>query len=478
MLALLRLLIRPIHVAIHGVGAVLARMGYIDAVRAERISDLAWPRIVTGLARMSKTTADVAMVGIAVGAPAIAGLGYAIPFWALAFMLGGGIAGGTISLVSQRYAAGQHIRGSVAVKVSAWLAVGLMLPLVVVFRAFPEAMIGLIGSGDEAVALGAEYLRIVCLSMPFAALNLVGSRTLIAANDAWTPMIARAGAAVLNVGLNAVLIFVFDLGVAGAAIGTVIANVVTTAVFAWGLTKGSLPYVGTVPIRIDWSAPHWDGATARALITISTPLALTNVGQQGGQFPMLAVVSLFGPDVVAAFVIALRLRDLMNTPGWGFGLASSSLVGQSLGTNREDEAGDYARDTLRFAVTVYSLVAAIVFVLAHPIGRLFVDDVAILAMTVPLIRITCVSVILWGVMNGALGPLRASGDTRWPLYGQMVGLACFALPAAYLGAVTPLGIAGLYLALLLETGVPAAVTYYRFRSEQWKVVSRAYRPAA
>lgn len=478
MLLLLRLLIKPIHVAIARVGSVLARLGFIDAGRAERISDLAWPRIVTGVARMSKTTADVAMVGIAVGAPAIAGVGYAIPFWALAFMLGGGIAGGTISLVSQRFAADQPVQGSVAIKVSAWIALGTMLPLVAVFWAFPAAMIGIIGSGDEAVALGADYLRIVCFSMPFAALNLVGSRALVAANDSWTPMIARAGGAVINVGLNAVFIFVFDLGVIGAAIGTVIANVATTVVFAWGLTKGRLPYVGALPVRIDWSAPHWDSATARQLVTISTPLALTNLGQHGGQFPMLAVVSLFGPDVVAAFVIALRLRDLMNTPGWGFGLASSSLVGQSLGTNLEEEAGAYAQDTLRFSVTVYSLAATIVFVLAYPIGGMFVDDPNILSTTVPLIRMTCLSVILWGVMNGSLGPLRASGDTRWPLYGQILGLFFFALPVAYLGAVTSLGIAGLYIALLLETGVPAAVTYYRFRSEKWKIVSRAFRPAA
>ncbi len=75
MLVLLRLLIEPIHAAVAGVGSVLAWLGFVDADRAKRISDLAWSRIVTGLARMSKTTADVAMVGIAVTAPAIAGAG-------------------------------------------------------------------------------------------------------------------------------------------------------------------------------------------------------------------------------------------------------------------------------------------------------------------------------------------------------------------------------------------------------------------
>jgi len=87
-----------------------------------------------------------------------------------------------------------------------------------------------------------------------------------------------------------------------------------------------------------------------------------------------------------------------------------------------------------------------------------------------------VSVVLWGLMNGAMGPLRASGDTRWPFYGQMLGLVVFALPAAYVGAVTSLGLVGLYAALLFETGIPAAVVYARFRSGTWKRISRTYRP--
>ena len=474
---MLKFIVKPIRATIEGIGLLLVRLGLIDRKRARKTSDLAWPRIVTGLARMSKSTIDVAMVGSALGASAIAGVGFATPYWALAFVLGGGIAGGTISLVSQRYSADRPETISVAVKVSACYAVLSTLPLVALFWLAAEPLILLVGSGTEAVAYGARYLQVVSLAMPFAALNLVGSRTLVGANDAWTPMILRAGGALINAVLNAVLIFVFDLGVAGAAIGTVLANVVVTAAFAWGLTAGRLPLAGTLPVRIDWSSPHWEGATARDLAQISTPLALTNLAQSGGQFPLLAIVSLFGPQVVAAFVIALRVRDLMNTPGWGFGLASSSLVGQSLGKGREQEAGAYAREVLRFSVTVYVLAAAAVFVFAGPVSYLFVNDPSIQPITASLIRATCVSVVFWGMMNGSLGPLRASGDTRWPLYGQMLGLFGFALPVAYLGAVTSLGIAGLYLALVLETGMPALVTYYRFRSDQWKVVSRAYRPA-
>ncbi|MFB6098878.1 MAG: MATE family efflux transporter, partial [Salinibacter sp.] len=372
---------------------------------------------------------------------------------------------------------GRHDNIDRAVKVSIGAALGVTLPLVLVFWTFPEPLIRLIGTGEAAIAYGTRYLQVASLAMPFAALNLIGSRTLIGADDAWTPMIVRAGGAVVNVGVNAVLIFVFDLGVTGAALGTVVGSIGGVIVFGWGFTTGWLPVVGELPVRVDWSAPYWDVADARHLARTSTPLALRKVAQNGGQFPLLAIVGLFGADVVAAFVVALRVRALMNTPGWGFGLASSSLVGQSLGAGRELEADAYARDALRYTVAAYLVVAAAVFLVAAPISGLFVTDAGVRATTTGLIRAACVSVLLWGVMNGALGPLRASGDTAWPFYGQIVGLFGFALPLAYLGAVTALGIWGLYGTLFVETAVPAAVIYYRFRTEKWKAISRLHRKA-
>jgi putative MATE family efflux protein len=396
----------------------------------------------------------------------------------MTFMVGGGIAGGTISLVSQRYGADNHEDIGVAIFVSAGLALATTLPLVVLFWTVPEPLIRLIGTGEAAIRYGTEYLRVASLAMPFSALNLIASRALIGADDARTPMVVRAGGAVINIALNGVLIFVFGLGVVGAAVGTVIGSIGGCALFAWGLVRGRLPGLGSLPIQIDGRDRWWDADDARHLVRISSPLALRKIVQNGAQFPMLAIVGLFGPEVVAAYVVALRVRALMNTPGWGFGLASSSLVGQALGRGAEADAEGFANDTFRFTVTAFGAVALLVFVGATPISRLFLQDAATLGVTTALVRTACVSVLFWGVMNGSLGPLRASGDTEWPFYGQVAGLFAFALPVTYIGATTPFGLWGLYAALVLETGVPAAVIYYRFRSREWLRISRAYRSAA
>ena len=467
--------LNPVRALLLWVGSLVARAGIIDRERVERATDLAWPRIVTGLARMSRSTADVAMVGIALGPTAIAGVGYASPFWGLAFALGGGVAGGTIGLVSQRFGADAYEELALSVKASALLTVAITVPLIAVYWYLAEPLIDLIGSGDAAVAFGADYLSIV----PFAALNLIGSRTLVGADDAWTPMILRGGGAALNIIVNAVLIFGLGWGVVGAAIGTALSNALVAVAFAVGLARGGLPVIGEFPVQIPLSGPHLDRSLLGDLVEMATPLIGTNLARSGGQFPKLYIVGLFGPNVVAAYVVAMRVRALMDTPNWGFSMASSSLVGQALGQNDEDDAGAWAHDIIRFSLACYAVIAVGVFVLARPIGRVFVDDPSILPTVVTFIRVACFGVLFSGVYGGSTGPLRTSGDTRWPFYAQLTGLYLFALPIAYLGVAVPaIGQTALYAAILAEMAVPACITYYRYRSGTWKVVSRDYRPDA
>jgi putative MATE family efflux protein len=463
----------PVRAGIRAVGLLLARMGWVDVRRAMRTAELAWPRVVTGMARMSKATVDVAMVGLAVGPAAIAGVGVATPFWTLAFMIGGGIAGATISLVARHYGAGRRAAVDRAVKGSAVLAVAATLPLSVLFWVAPGPLIALVGPGDEAVRLGADYLRVIGWAMPFAALSLVASRALVGAGDARTPMAVRAGGALVNVALNGVLIFGLEMGVRGAAVGSLLSNAGVAVVFMWGFLKGRLPGLGALPLKVTVHGAAPTRQTLRRLVRIGTPLAGANVVRGGGQFPLLAVVGLFGPQVVAAFVIALRVRDFLNTPGWGFGLASSSLAGQALGRRQAGRADAYAHEVLRFAVVVYAIGAAAAFAGARPLAHLFTSEPAVIGLSVGLIRAACVSAVFWGVLSASVGALRAGGDTRWPFYGNLLGLLAFALPLAYVGAVPvgglpALGTGTLWGALVLEMAVPAAVAYGRFRTGRWR----------
>ncbi|MFT4945927.1 MAG: putative MATE family efflux protein, partial [Natronomonas sp.] len=426
----------PVRLTILWIGLGLARLGLIDRERAIKTTELAWPRIVTGIARMSKNAVDVAMVGVAVGTTAVAGVGFASPFWGLAFAVGGGVAGGTIALVSQRYGAEAWDELGRAVRSSTLLVIALTVPLSAAFYLSPEALISVLSSNEGAIEQGTTYLQVVGFGIPFAGLNLVGSRTLVGADDAYTAMQLRASGAVANVALNAVFIFGLGWGVAGAALGTVLSNVVITATFAVGLVFGRLPLVGAFPVQISATGRWAEPGMIRDLIAIGTPVGLRNLVWTAAEFPMLGILDIFGENTVAAWVIARRIWGVMNAPGWGFGLASSSLVGQALGQNDEREAESYGRDIIRFSVATYAVSAMLVALFAEQIVVLFAGDPtsAEIPIATNLIYAASFAIVFQGVAGASAGPLDASGDTRITFLSQFLGMFCVSIPLAYLGA--------------------------------------------
>jgi len=470
----------PVRLVILGVGLGLARAGVVDEPRVRRTVDLAWPRVVTGLARMSKSAADVAMVGIGVGPAAIAGVGFAGPYWGAAFTVGGGLAAGTIALVSQRFGAAAYGELGQAVRSSALLVLLVTVPIAALYATVPAELIGLLSNSPEQTRLGAAYLSTIAVGVPFAGLNLVGSRALVGADDAWTAMVLRASGAALNVGINAVLIFGLGLGVEGAALGTVLSNVVVAAAFVVGLVTGRFPGAGEFPVSVSPRGRYLDVPTMRDVVEIGLPVVGRNMIWTVGQFALLGIVALFGGVVVAAFVVSQRIWGLLNTPGWGFGLAASSLVGQSLGDDDETLAERYGRETVRVAVGTYAVGAVIVIAFAPRIVRLFVGDPAdpTVAVAVPLVYAAAISVVGQGVNSTVAGALDATGDTNWPFFARALGMFGLSIPLVYVGATTPLGLWGIYLSYFALTLVPGALNYYRFSTGKWKVISRDYRPDA
>jgi len=463
------------------VGRALERAGVITAERFHATLSLAWPRIVTGFAIMSKQTADLAMVGIAVGTAGTAGLAFALAYWGLVALLGLGLAGGTISLVSQNYGGDERERASMVVKQSVLVTVALALPIVAVFLAVPGRLIGVLGADPASLPHGRDYLVFVAPAVLFEMLNLVASRTYTGIGDTYTEMMVRATGALLNVVLSAAFIFGLGLGAAGAALGTSLSTGAVTVGLGWGMTGrsyGGLLGMEPSPVPVSAARPWVDRALARQLFEVSAPEIGRRLAQGVVVFPLLWVAASFGPVVVTAFEVARRVRTLVNSFNWGLSLAASSLVGQHLGDGDEAEAGAYGASIVRLAAVVYVVVGAAVLLFAGPIADLFVSGAEEVAATAAFVGVAAVSSVAQGVDGTATGALIGAGDTRLPFAASLVGRYVFALPAAALGLVTPLGVAALYLALLLEMYVPATIDYGLFRTGRWKVVSRRYRSAS
>ncbi|GAB3325558.1 MATE family efflux transporter [Haloplanus rallus] len=454
----------------------LDRAGIIDPPRLRETFDLSWPRIVTGLAILSKSTVDLAMVGWDVGTAAVAGLAFANVYWQVGKYLGIGLAGGTVTLVSQAYGAGDSSRASATVAVSLAVTLLIATPIATLYAAFAPELVAVLGSDPEPLGHAATYLALVAPALLFEFPNLIASRTYAGVGDTVTPMLIRAGGALLNIAFSATLIFGYGLGVAGAALGTSLATGVVALVFAWGLAGRSYAGRGACPVAVTRSTLGFDGfaALTRRLLSVSAPLMARRTAEMLVAFPLVAIAATFGPAVVAAYEVARRVRTLLDSFSWGFSIAASTLVGQRLGAGDAADAEAYARAIVRLSATVYLVAGTLVFALSGHVAGLFVDDPAVIGVAGPFVAAAAVSVVFLGVDGSATGTLRGAGDTRYPFLVSLFGRYACALPLAALGLVTPLGAAALLGAMVVESAVPAALNVSRVRSNRWKAVGRAH----
>ena len=461
-------------ITLSAIGSKLDDWGIIDEHRFRPTVDLAWPRIVTGFARTSKPTADTAMVGLVLGPQAIAGLAFGYAYWRFGNVLSIGLSGGTLSMTSQAAGAEDSTRTDQVLLVSLLFGILFSIPLAVLFYTVPNLLIGVFDADPAAIGYGTVYLQILAPAIVLEFLNKVISRSFAGVADTFTPMVIRSSAAVLNIALNAIFVFVFGLGVAGVALGTVLSTATVTIVFVWGLARRRLPFKGHIPVGFRLVSPMAQRGMVKELLTISAPLIVRRGLISFVAFPLLAITAVFGSIAVAAFEIARRVRHLANSANWGFSTVSSTYVGQNIGADDTLEAEGYATDVVRLSLLVHLAMAALLIIFAEPVARVFVTEPETLSLAAVFVQIAAISLLGKSLDATLTGALRGAGDTNWPFYGTLFGLYICTVPLAYLGTITWLGIAALYLALIVETLIPGLINWYRFRTGAWKSIGKSY----
>ena len=446
-----------------------------DATRtapiAASIWTLAWPVMVANFLQTLTVTVDLVMVGSLNGnaAAAVASVGLGGQFLFLFFSIMISVSAGTIALVSRSVGARDFDQADHVLKQSLVLGAILSIPLLAVGLFLAEPILNAYGASPDVIALGTAYVRVVSFSVFFQFVSFLGASALRGAGDTVTPLVIGAAVNIVNAVAAYALIFgvgpIPRLEVVGAALGTSIA-------FAFGaLAYLAIFLRGRKKLRLSLRGPLFHRETVRRIFRIGWPAALEQILFQIAFMIWVAMVVVFGTEILAAHQIGMRIQMFAFMPGFGFAIAATALVGQNLGALRPEEAERKGWEAARWSVGVMGAIALTIFVLAEYIARVFIGDPEVIAFAVTFIRIHALSIPAVGIFFAIDGSLRGAGATRFPLVTSVSGMYALRLPLSYVFAfVFRLGIVGVWIPLVIEYWYRSAVITAYFRRGRWKSV--------
>lgn len=295
--------------------------------------------------------------------------------------------------------------------------------------------------------------------------------------DGTTPLVLTAVSVVLNIALVPLFILGFGplppLGIAGSALATVAANLVTAVAGLLYLErKNHLFNIFTWKYELDWSI-------ISKVISLGVPASLQMVIVSLSFVAVMAIVNLFGPDVIGAFGIGVRIDSLAFIPAMAIGMAVSAMVGQSLGAGKPERVKETMRAAILMSTVVCFVLIAVLNLFPRQIAGLFTDKASIIDHTVPYFQIIGVQYWIFSLFFLYMGAVRGAGEMVKPLW-IVLGMMALRIPLAwYLGTFTPLKETGVWWAILISTvaGMAGVWAYYKWGGWKDRVVVHRQAPA-
>ncbi|HEU0116275.1 MAG TPA: MATE family efflux transporter, partial [Thermomicrobiales bacterium] len=328
---------------------------------------------------------------------------------------------GATVLVSQAIGAGERTAANRYARQAIVWGVLLAIPVSIVGVAFAPVVIRVFSADPAVFTAAVTSLRVTAATSVALLLSFVCGAVLRGAGDSRTPLYAAIVANVVNVAAAYALIFghfgLPELGVAGSALGAAIARAVGAGLMLLMMIGGKKAI--SLRGRGDWRPSL---AVGRELMRLGAPSALEQVLMSGGFTTIMAVVAGIGVAALAAQQIGFTALSLAFLPGFGFAVATTALVGQSIGANDPAAAQTAQRIALRWAAAGMAIGGVVYFAFAEPIMALFTPDPAVIEQGVQALRALSIALPFWSVSFVSAGALRGSGDTRSPMIISAVGI--------------------------------------------------------
>lgn len=420
---------------------------------------LSVPSIIAQLSAVVMEYIDAAMVG-SLGAEASASIGLVATttwlFWGLVSSTSTGFA----VQVAHCIGAGHNDEARSVVRQALVAAVSFSVIMAAVGCAVSGVLPVWLG-GDSAVCPGAtSYFRIFALSLPFLQLYSLAGGMLRCSGNMLVPGVMGGVMCMLDVLFNALLIFPSrtmtvagltfgvpgaGLGVTGAALGTALAEAVAMAVLMWYLLRRS----PELRLRDTVGSFRLTSGCLRKAMHIGLPMAGERVVLNCAQILTTIIVAPLGTAAIAANAFAITAEALCYMPGYGIAEAATALVGQSIGAGRRRLTRSFARITVGTGMTVMTLMAVVMYVLAPQMMAFFTPDDTVRSLGVTALRTEAFAEPMFAAAIVTYGVFVGAGDTLIPCCMNLLSIWAVRLTLAALLAPT-MGLHGVWIAMCVE----------------------------
>ena len=428
------------------------------------------PLIIEQLLLMTVGMADTVMVTTA-GEATVSGVSLVDNINTLIIQIFSALSTGGAVVVAQYLGRQETHSAKTAAKQLLYVMTGISAVLMILALIFRQHILSLIfGQVEPAVMDSAlVYFLLTAAAYPFMGVYNAGAALFRAMGNSKVSMINSFIINVINILVNAILIFGFGMGAAGAGIGTLVSRIAAAVIIMVMLRHPGL----TVQVD-DIFHFEFNGSMIRRILFIGIPTGMENGMFQAGKLMVLNLITTFGTSAVAANAIANSISGVINVPGSAMGLAIITVIGRCIGAGDTRQAVHYTKLLVGCSYLSMLIMGSALFFSADFLVTLFNLSPEAMAMASQVLKLCAIANMLFWPMAFTLpNSLRAAGDAVFTMVVSLTTMFVCRVALSYVFACSwglGLGLLGVWLAMFCDWIVRAVCFLWRYWRGSWKKI--------
>lgn len=425
--------------------------------------------LIGNVAQQLYNTVDSIVVGKYVGDNALAAVGSASPIFNLLLVLFVGIAMGAGIMVSQYYGSRDRENLSKTIGTTITLTAVASVLLMLAGSLAIRPVLVLLDTPPSIIDWCTSYLLILLWGIAGLAYYNILCGILRGLGDSLSALVYLLVATVLNIVLDIWFVAGLGMEVAGVALATVIAQLVSAALCILKLRKMTAFF----DMKKEYLKP--DRENIFTVIRLGLPSGLTQAIFSLAMVVVQSLTNSFGEMIIAANVIIMRVDGFAMMPNFSFGTAMTTYAGQNVGAKQYDRVKQGARQGTLIAVCTSAVITGLILLFGPYLMGIFTNTGELARLSADMMKILAVGYIAMAVTQSLSGVMRGAGDTVTPMWISLLTTVAVRVPLAY-GLVyltrteeLPQGrYESLWISLLTSWVLGALITFIFYKIGRWK----------